>query len=206
MKRKPISAIAYVFLFFFIMIQLIPGVSAKERSVEVVCEDMTVGRVSLESSEKKVLSLQTEGLVAESFQWQILINEEQSQWVNIYDKTEANCEVSLAMIKNILNGADGAYIRGTVQTEGISVYSDPVYVFMETETTDRFIQQPESMEDLIVEAGTSAASSFRLMKTKASARDVKDFVTITIKYLDEASLVPGASELPIYTAYTAKLE
>ena len=107
----------------------ITAAAGESNGVTVLLDGVPTSQVRFPESEKRILTASApEGC---SFQWQILTDMDKDIWVNIYDKTEATCEVSRALIQNATDENGGAYIRCRAQQGELPLYSDPVYLLSE---------------------------------------------------------------------------
>ncbi len=176
-----------------------PTVFAAEKSVKITLDGQQTDSVVIEQENKIVLSAETEGIEAPSFQWQILLDVKNAVWVNIYDKTEQNCEVSYALVKNMLDESDSTYIRCAVRSAEETVFSDAVCVTVIPEQQSA-LQITDFSQTRYVATENSAPVTFSMTR----AADVNDYITITVKYLDIASLGSG-TESAIYSPYTATI-
>ena len=106
-RNRYISLLLCLSMFFSTIVHSIPTVMAAEKSVEITFEDQKIEDLTIEQSSKEILSVVTSGMEAPSFQWQILLDPHNAIWVDIYDRTELDCEVSYALVKNMLDDALG---------------------------------------------------------------------------------------------------
>ncbi|MBR6564972.1 MAG: InlB B-repeat-containing protein, partial [Clostridia bacterium] len=121
-------------------------------------------------------------------------------WVDIYDKTESDCEVSYALVKNVLDDANSTYIRCAATSNEETIYSNEVCVTILPE------QEPAPQVTSFAPTRYLATETSKAPTKFAMPRGaVKEYVTITVKYLDIASL-GGAEESAIYSPYTATIE
>lgn len=101
----------------------------------------------------------------------------------------------------MLDNASSAYIRCMAKCADETVYSDEVCVTVSLaeESTSQVaaLAQTRYVEAAV---GSEAPTTFALARSTTS-----DYVTITVKYLDAASL-GGAEETAIYSPYTATIE
>ncbi|MBQ4054991.1 MAG: hypothetical protein IJD17_04695, partial [Clostridia bacterium] len=200
-RNRYISLFLCLSMLVSVMVYSIPNVSASEKSVVITSDGAAVDSITIEENDKKLLTASVNGAVAPSFQWQILLDAKQSVWVDIYDKKEANCEISYALVLNMLDGADSVYVRCAVTSEGQTVYSNKVCVIVNVEE-ESTPQVTAFAQTRYVETPVSAASE---NGAAALNDDVSEYVTITIKYLDIASF-GGSEESAIYSPYVATIE
>lgn len=122
------------------MIQYIPAAHSSQNEAKILHNDTPVQQININHTEKEILSLSTNFSDIQSFQWQILFNDNVEQWVGIFDKKEERCEISYAVIKNMLDNSDSAYIRCKIFTSTSEVISNPVCI------TVSFDKIPENKE------------------------------------------------------------
>lgn len=196
---------------FFLMVLLaaifvMPSVFAAEKNVDLTYEGEKVQNIVIDQDEKKVLYAETD-IENASFQWQIMMNSQSETWVDIYDKTEASCELSYAVVKHMLNDSDSVYVRCKMLLEDEVVYSDFVTV------TVNYIQEEIAQErkldlseyiNVQDEIDTTVLNTNTFALLSADQEEDEEYVTITIKYLDIASL-NGAEETAIYSPYIATI-
>jgi len=91
----------------------LPSVVYAEQIYDIVLSGESVEHVILADEEKQILSISNsyfDGLDVK-YQWQILLDEVNDIWVDIYDKKEKDCEISYAVVKHMLNDENQAFIR-----------------------------------------------------------------------------------------------
>ena len=201
-RNRYISLLLCLSMFFSTIVHSIPTVMAAEKSVEITFEGQKIEDLTIEQSSKEILSAVTSGMETPSFQWQILLDPHNAIWVDIYDRTELDCEVSYALVKNMLDDANSTYIRCATTSDGETVYSNEVCVTVspEQESTPqvtsfaltRYVATEPS-------ATTDVPATFSMARSTTT-----EYVTITVKYLDIASL-GGTEEAAIYSPYTATI-
>lgn len=192
--RNCLTFLVVFALFTLLVIYLVPTVQASEKKLDVLLEGQVVEEVQLEQEEKILLTTDAKGLEERSLQWQLLMNVQEAVWVDIYDRTEDSCEVSYALVKNMLDEADSVYVRCVAQGEGDDVCSNAVCV----------VVQPEKDEE-----ATFSMTTFQTQHVQVANETEDDttaeYVTITIKYLDSACY-GQEEETAIYSPYVATIE
>ena len=93
--------------------------------VSILRDGQSVSAITLPEDEKVTLTASFAG--EGTYQWQIRIPETDA-WVNIYDKTEAACEVSISLLESLLDDAGTAELRCVVTTEQTQIFSVTVTV------------------------------------------------------------------------------
>ncbi|MBQ1410918.1 MAG: InlB B-repeat-containing protein [Oscillospiraceae bacterium] len=204
------------------------------KTVNITWQNRVDDSISIETTERRTLTARASGFSLPSYQWQILLDHEANLWVNIADKTEANCEISYALVKNMLDASNSAYLRCAVREGAETVYSDPIAVTVlpepvfddvVTETDEQAYQpqeqayQPQEPEEEHFNVFSVPEITERLRSVIASgpmgvgpdaetppigAGAEGDYVTITIKYLDVVSL-EGSVEKAHFSPYTATI-
>ena len=108
-------------------------------SLSVYHNGSSVAEVAFPSNQTAQISVETaDG--CESYQWQILVPGS-SVWANIYNENSASLLLSQAMIENMLNGQNTAYVRCQQIVDGSAVYTDSIAVST-TEAVYTEVQQP----------------------------------------------------------------
>lgn len=271
-------AMAFILCLSIIVTMFIPvaPVKALEDSAFVMYEGEVIENIYITETEKRTVSAVFDG-EALSYQWQILVSSENDVWANIYDKTTEECEISYALVNNMLERTGEAYIRckityaeGEAFTNGVSVsvyedelaenepemveptilVSDMQVVEPEEETTEEeqeesseeelpvegeVSEEESSEEEIIEEEPAEDVSEEEFSEESAAEEEIleeavvfeasyeeeiellgaepgtetepeKEYVTITIYYLDAASLIEGREESAVYTPYVATIE
>ena len=200
-RNRYISLLLCLSMLFSIIVHSIPTALAAEKSVEITLEGQKIENLTIEQTNKEILSAVANGMETPSFQWQILLDPHNSIWVDIYDRTEADCEISYALVKNMLDEANSTYIRCVATSDGETVYSNEVCVTVAPEhESDPQVTSFAQTRDVAASEEPKAPMMFAMARNT-----VTDYVTITIKYLDVASL-GGTEESAIYSSYTATIE
>ena len=211
MKKRFLSLILCVTMLFStevagfvaLAIDSIPEPPVKPE-VWVTLDGELVDDFSIEQNEKLELAVNSSGIEAPKYQWQILMDAKRGIWVDIYDKTAQTCEVSYALLKGMLDGASVAHLRcAAFGSDGMKYYSDAIAVTV-------FVINPDFETEIISHEeisnqGKPLKYSVRRAMPSPLADGVSEYVTITIKYLDIKSLESGV-ETAIYSPYIAKVE
>lgn len=193
--RKSIAWILCISIFLSTFVYQIPGALASEKSVHILHDDKQVSELTVKQNKKEELVAESLGLGESEYQWQLLIDNQKSIWVDIFDKTERECEISYSLLKNLLDEANSAYIRCMVTSDADVLYSKAVCVTV----APAYKAEPKS--------AVSYASNESVPKKVSAFVDraaASEYVTITIKYLDLASL--HGAESAIYSPYTATIQ
>ena len=210
MKKKAISLIMCITLLFSLMIYAVPTVSATEKSVQILHKGEQISEISLESTAKETLTVETAGIDVTSYQWQIQMDQETDVWVDVYGETQEEFVVSYALVKNMLGEANCAYVRCEVTADAVDLYSDKVcvqIVLEENLTTDVLDKEANTAaEDNESDSVVERIVSFFSTRSVQPLSDSDEYVTITVKYLDGASLTDGKPESSIYSPYVATIQ
>lgn len=199
-RNRYISLFLCLSIFFSMIVHSIPTVLAAEKSIEITLEGEKIKDLTIEQTNKEILLAAAHGMKTPSFQWQILLEPQNSIWVDIYDRTQSECEISYALVKNMLDEANSAYIRCAATSAGETIYSNEICVTV-TPEQESDPQATSFAQTRYVENSKATDSPMMF----AMARNtVTDYVTITIKYLDVASL-GETDETAIYSPYTATI-
>lgn len=160
------------------------------KTVEITWENRVDDSLTIEYAEKQTLSAHPDGFLLPSYQWQILLNAEADIWVNIADKTEADCEVSYALVKNMLDAANSAYLRCAVTDATETVYSSPVCVAVKPEAEfDGEFSEPAPMRTAATplsqpKKGRESYDALLEVSPALGTGSGEEYVTITIQYRD----------------------
>lgn len=163
--------------------------------LKILHNNDVVNEITLAQNEKETLEVDTD--IKGEYQWQLSVGNQKDQWANIYDKTDKVCELSYAMVKNSLDVSGSTYIRCKIMKDDTEYVSKPVCI------TVSFVEETE--EGLAKKQEKKAVTSTYRQRKAAPLAEEKEYVTITIKYLDYASLTGGV-ESSIYSSYVATLE
>ncbi|MBQ3501996.1 MAG: hypothetical protein IJA70_11270, partial [Oscillospiraceae bacterium] len=239
MKRGIAFILCLSMIFSFIV--PVAFVFADTEVLSVEYDGSHIEDISINHDEKKVLSAVMGNYAPENCQWQILVDSENGIWADIYDKITAECEISYALVKNVMESSGEAFIRCKVMGEKGWVYSNSVSVsvyFKEAEEipvedpglvliSDMEVLPPEepveeipdeeseeiSPEEPVEEVpGEEISGTFSvgeaartLLADGDGGEEIKEYVNVTIHYLDAQSLKVGADQ-SIYKPYTARIE
>lgn len=197
------KSIAFILCFSILLstfIYQIPGVSASEKSVHILHDGKQINELTIQQNEKEELTADVIGIGKTDYQWQLLLDHQNSVWVNIYDKTDRECEVSYALLKNLLDDAGSTYIRCSVTKGSETFYSEAVCVTVAPAYATQSQVISFAKAELVQNAAREAAATLFSMSRDAGS----EYVTVTIKYLDLSSL--DGNESAIYSPYTATIE
>ena len=139
MARRIISMILCISMLMSFALPVLPAFADEEavsrKTVRILKDAADVERVELLSDKKEILTAQVDDTEEYTYQWQILMDAENSVWINIYDKTESQCEISYPVLERMMDDQGGAYIRCAASCKGETLYSQPVYVLVKPATT-----------------------------------------------------------------------
>ena len=135
------------------------------------------------------ITISADGLTEDAtYQWQIRHNENDNTWINIYDATEKELPVTLALLGNLLRDDHTAMLRCRAYTDTYAYLTSPITVTVK-EPTHTTITTPTQ---------TTKDPSFA---ADGDDPETPEFVTVTIKYM----LVKYIKVDGIYT-YTEEME
>ena len=103
-----------------------PVVDVSDNPVQILHDGTPITQLFLYYMDRETLTAQAQGWEGAAYQWQLLLDIQTNLWVNIYDKTSAQCELSYALLCNALDEADSTYIRCRITRGEELTYSDPV--------------------------------------------------------------------------------
>ena len=136
--------------------------------VSILRDGQSVSDITLPEDEKVTLTASFAG--EGTYQWQIRIPETDT-WVNIYDKTEADCEVSVSLLESLMDDAGTAELRCVVTTEQTQIFSGTVTVTVTAVAAPMLLVESEADPE---------PAAFGL---SGSSSGVSDTYSVTIKYL-----------------------
>ena len=179
-----------------------------------------IEKIAINYDEKKTVEAVFEGEEQpDEIKWQVLVNRENDVWADIYDKTEAECEISYALVKNIIEVSGDAYIRSKALFGEEWVISNEVRVFVSFEeeepqpaeeefvlVSDIEVIETETEEYSEEEIFEEEVASYTAVRNNADGEGEGEYVTITIKYLDWKDYKVGGAERNIYSPYVATIE
>ena len=205
MIKKSISFILCLSFLLSLVTVYTPVAYAVDGGLDIYSEDgRRVDSVELEYNEKVSLTAASESFALTRCRWQILYGGRRGIWVDIYDMDSPSCEISRAVVENMQNGDGVSYIRCMAEYDGEVYYSDAVEVTVGEPDLDldpphvtSFVSMPEMTAD---EEAVQVKKRYYLDSRAAEA----EYVTVTIKYLDSASL--SGVEASIYSPYVATIE
>lgn len=117
------------------------------------------------------ITISADGLAEDAtYQWQIRHNENDNTWINIYDATEKELPVTLALLGNLLRDDHTAMLRCRAYTDTYAYLTSPITVTVK-EPTETKITIPTPTQ-------TTKDPSF-----KAGGVDEFEFVTVTVQYV-----------------------
>ena len=114
------------------------------------------------------ITISADGLAEDAtYQWQIRHNEKENTWINIYDATEKELPVTLALLGNLLRDDDTAMLRCRAYTDTYAYLTSPITVTVKEPTHTTITTPTQTTKDPSFNAG---------------AEDV-EFVTVTVQYV-----------------------
>lgn len=171
---------------------LIPEPLEASPKVEVTLDGETVNELSMDVYDKKIVSAKVQDITVQGYQWQILMDARKAVWVNIYDKTGSDCEISYTVLDGMLDESNCAYVRCKVSSSNsYAYYSDPVKVKIEA-----VCEEVRTEEDM---------GMFSLISGTRNSDDESSLVTVTINYLDYNAYNKDDTKKKIFTSYVAQI-
>lgn len=210
MKRLSVFFTACLVLLVCIAVPGTLKAYTDSNTVSIQHEGKTIEELTVTTDEISTLTAVAPELDVDSWQWQLLVDAQSDKWVDVYDKTDTECEFSYAMIKNMLDDSNSAYIRCEATCGDKEIYSSPVCITVVPTKAAESGFTDESMERYLIKDGTAsdapAAASLAAEPLAAANNDSDEYVTITIKYLDWKTWEENKIEAPLYSSYVAVLE
>lgn len=147
------------------------------------------------------IEIAAEGIAEDAqYQWQVQHPQKDGVWINIYDGTEQNTSVTLALVENVLRMDGTAKLRCRAYTDDYAYLSNTVTVYLRAE---------EPASSVVGIQGLSSRQDM-LMPMADDPPSDPEFVTITVRY-QQYNYVNGTSELvctneDVFTPYIATLQ
>ena len=177
MKNKRFRIISLIALALLIA-ALIPGIIALSTNENPVAEirynSEKASAIILFADEKKTISCESNASGMLSYQWQINANVPGADWVDINGKTDKYCEVSYALVANLLDANFETRLRCVVSDAENEYISDPITVI---------IDYDGSLKELYPTATSVASSPKKTTKATLINNDIDELYTITINYI-----------------------
>ncbi len=145
------------------------SVHSETAEIYVIHEGKTVSEINLPINRKTSISVSVSD--ADSYQWKIFMSDS-SQWVDIYDKTSASCEISYTLVERFIEADNKAELRCEVSKNNKTYFSNVVKVRVTSDDSAETEQLKLSRPKLL--AANAADNSYKNEFTT---------YTITIKYL-----------------------
>ena len=163
LKRKSISVLLCISMLLSILMPITPVAYTGVRNIEIQRDGSAIQELDLYQDEKVLLSVNAEEFDAESYQWQLLYDTATDPfWISIYDRTGETCEVTYALVKNLLNASGETYIRCCVRSEEREVFSESVHItVLEKEITSGFseIEKVLLTDRIVLESDSDALAT-----------------------------------------------
>lgn len=143
MKKRCLAFFLCICILVTMFIPVAP-VKAREDSAFVVYNEEIIDNISISETEKKTVSAVFDG-EAVSYQWQILADSENEIWANIFDKTAAECEISYALVKNMLDSLETAFLRCKITCAEGETFTNHLSVSVFEEEPETVTKNSEEM-------------------------------------------------------------
>ncbi len=143
MKKRCLAFFLCICILVTMFIPVAP-VKAREDSAFVVYNEEIIDNISISETEKKTVSAVFDG-EAVSYQWQILADSENEIWANIFDKTAAECEISYALVKNMLDSLGTAFLRCRITCAEGEAFTNHLSVSVFEEEPETVTKNSEEM-------------------------------------------------------------
>lgn len=132
-----------------------------------------------------------------TYQWQILHNEKENVWIDIYDATEKDLPVTLALLGNLLRDDNTAKLRCRAYTEDYAYLTSPITVTVKEPAVTEITIPTQNVEN----------PSFN---AEGDEPEHPEFVTVTIeymlvRYIKENGEYIEAPEVEAFSPYIATL-
>lgn len=174
MKRRSISFILCISMLLSMLIPKIPIVYADANSVFIRHEGVEISEIEIEREEKAVIEASTSGISVSRYQWQLLFGTDGTTWINVYDRTAQECEISYSLVKNVLSSSDCTYIRCRITSGEEELFSDPVLVtVVDSEEEKESIEEEKILltDRIVLGVGETIASNSNAEKDFDIASD-----------------------------------
>lgn len=143
MKKRCLAFFLCICILVTMFLPVAP-VKAREDSAFVVYNEEIIDNISISETEKKTVSVVFDG-EAVSYQWQILADSENEIWANIFDKTAAECEISYALVKNMLDSLGTAFLRCKITCAEGEAFTNHLSVSVFEEEPETVTKNSEEM-------------------------------------------------------------
>lgn len=164
-----------------------------EPCVRILYNGTETGELALGEFEKKTVIATANNIEPTSAQWQILMPDGTGVWVNVLDKTSAECEISSALVEGMLDSKNEAYLRCKMSADnGVDYCSAPIKV----QITPKSPEAPEEQGTRSIKRSSAGEPS-----SASENGESETYVTITVKYLREES----GKEIEVYKPYVANI-
>jgi uncharacterized repeat protein (TIGR02543 family) len=132
-----------------------------------------------------------------TYQWQILHNEKEDVWIDIYDANEKDLPVTLALLGNLLRDDNTAKLRCRAYTEDYAYLTSPITVTVKEPVETKITLPTQNVEN----------PSFN---AEGDEPEHPEFVTVTIeymliRYIKENGEYTEAPEVEAFSPYIATL-
>lgn len=142
-----------------------------KKTVTVLVDGVARDSFYLNTDEKTMLMAAADFPIA-GYQWQILADPSLDLWVNILDRTDAQCEVSMALLESVLTGGGTTALRCVVKDYlGDRVIGEAVTVTVVDPTA------------FAVQTLAQTETDEPVTTAEDGDDETTDYVTVTIKYL-----------------------
>ena len=158
-----------------------------DAEVYITRDGQRLEELSIAQSDRVTVKAEISGFSTSRFQWQILADQKESLWVDIYDMMGEEAEISYALISSVLDGSDSAYVRCMAITPEATVYSQPLCVTV--------MATPPTKIEAVLRAPAKAPAPLA-----APPEEEPEYVHITVNYLSADD--PDKS---VFTSYVAKI-
>ena len=174
MKKRIIAIIVCLSFFIELFPHVMTNVNASSQDdfITVLSEGETVSDVMMNQDEKKVFTANST-LRQKDYQWQVLVDMNKDQWVDIHGQNESSMELHYAVVKNLLDQSRTAYIRCKVGKEDYS-YSKPIAV-----TFRPHLENDKNMKPMVKKESMTFSNP---LNEKAKT---PEYVNVIVHYLGE---------------------
>ncbi|MBQ9759816.1 MAG: InlB B-repeat-containing protein [Clostridia bacterium] len=151
----------------------------EQAPIRILHDGAEIAELLLYQDGKETLEVETTLDGTLSYRWQILTNAASAEWVNISGMTQAQCDVSYALVGSLLDEAGQTQLRCTV-SDGTDVYVSPAVTVTVSYTAMNTMQERAVPLANTERAVMRAAAPL----TAAAANDeIKEVYNITINYV-----------------------
>ncbi len=182
MKRiktpKVISLVlAVVLLISSIPLSSLSAFASEDKSFDILLDGQKVSALKLLEDDKLTLTTSFSDSESLSYRWQLLIDEENDEWVGIRGGTKNFCNVTYALIGSLLDSNGTACLRCKID-DGERIYCSNTVAITVSYTAGTTYEAQETQNAVASEAESRAATP--MLRAAAAVADDEEYTTCNI--------------------------